>query len=84
MRLGFQARCLEVIPETFAAPMVVELWAQLLVVADMRTGQHVTTPARASWPAAVLTCVDYAGSFGIVWDHASDFSTGAYTDHAAN
>ena len=43
MRLGFQARCLEVIPETFAAPMVVELWAQLLVVADMRTGQHVTT-----------------------------------------
>ena len=33
---------MEVIPEALAAPMVVALWAQLLVVADMRTGQHVT------------------------------------------
>ena len=41
-------RCLEVIPEALAAPMVVELWAQLLVVTDMRTGQHVTTSARIS------------------------------------
>ena len=48
LRLGFQARCLEVIPEALAAPMVVELWAQLLVVTDMRTGQHVTTSARIS------------------------------------
>ena len=42
------------IPEALAAPMVVELWAQLLVVTDMRTGQYVTTSARISkrtdWP----------------------------------
>ena len=58
-------------PEALAAPMVVALCAQLLVVADMRrTGQHVATSARVSWPfaffLAVLTCVDYVGSFGIV------------------
>ena len=32
MRLGFQALCLVVIPETLAAPMVVALCAQWLVV----------------------------------------------------
>ena len=39
MRLGFQALYLEVIPEALAAPIVVvvALWAQLLVVADMST-----------------------------------------------
>ena len=53
MGLGFQARCLEVIPEALAAPMVVALWAQLLV-ADMRTGKQVTTPARISWPFSLV------------------------------
>ena len=43
MRLGFQALCLEMIPEALAAPMVVALRAQLMVVADIRTGEHVAT-----------------------------------------
>ena len=47
--LGF-----EVIPEALAAPMVVALWAQLLVVADMRTGQHVATSAMISWPVSLV------------------------------
>jgi hypothetical protein len=34
--------------------VVVALWAQLLVVADMRTGQHATTPARVSWPFSLV------------------------------
>ena len=54
MRLGFQALYLEVIPEALAAPIVVALWAQLLVVADMRTGQHVTTSAMISWPVLLV------------------------------
>ena len=45
---------MEVIPEALAAPMVVALWAQLLVVADKRTGQHVTTSARISWPFSLV------------------------------
>ena len=63
MRLGFRARCLEVIPEALAAPRVVALWAQLLVVADMRLGQHVATSAMISFP---LSVVDYVRSFGVV------------------
>ena len=39
---------LEVISEALAAPMVVALWAQLLVVVDMRTGQQVTTYKKSS------------------------------------
>ena len=31
------------IPEALAAPMVVALRAQLMVVADIRTGEHVAT-----------------------------------------
>ena len=38
-----------------AAPMVVKLWAQLLVVADMRTGQHVATSAMISLPLSVVS-----------------------------
>ena len=33
---------------------VVALWAQLLVVADMRTGQHATTSAMISWPVSLV------------------------------
>ena len=54
MRLDFQALFLEVIPEALAAPMVVALWAQLLEVADMRTGQHVATSVTISCPVSLV------------------------------
>ena len=42
------------IPEALAAPRVVALWAQLLVVADMRLGLHVATLAVISFPLSVV------------------------------
>ena len=45
-----QALCLLVIPEAFAAPMVVALCAHWLAVADILTGQHVTTSVMVSRP----------------------------------
>ena len=53
-RLDFQALFLEVIPEVLAAPMVVALWAQLLEVADILTGQHVTTSVTISCPVSLV------------------------------
>ena len=55
-----------------AAPMVVKLWAQLLVVADMRTGQQVTTSAMISVPLRHRWC-RRRRFFGVVGDHAGDF-----------
>ena len=62
-----------------AGAIVGDGWHEL-----MRTGQHVATSARVSWPFSLLTGVDYAGSFGIARDHAPDFSTGADAGYAAN
>ena len=42
---------LDVILEVLAEPLTVTLRAQLFVVADMRTGQKVTTPAMISVPS---------------------------------
>ena len=43
-----------VIPSALAAPIVVAPWAQLFVVADIRTGQQVTTSAMISVPLSVV------------------------------
>ena len=50
----FQALCLLVIPEAFAAPMVVALCAHWLAVADILTGQHVTTSVMVSRPFSLV------------------------------
>ena len=54
LRLDFQALFLEVIPKALAAPMVVALWAHLLEVADIVTGQHVMTSVTISCPASLV------------------------------
>ena len=51
---AFPALCLLVIPEAFAAPMVVALCAHWLAVADILTGQHVTTSVMVSRPFSLV------------------------------
>ena len=70
------------IPEALAAPMVVALWAQLLVV---RTGQQCEAGGDVGDDScSVIGGVDYARSCGIVRGHAADFSAGAEADYAAD
>ena len=54
------------------------VWAQLLVVADMRTGQHACNDF-----VTCVTGVDHVRSFGVVGDHPIDFFAGADAYHAA-
>ena len=70
------------IPGALAAPIVVELWAQLLVVG---TGQQCEAGGDVGDDScSVIGGVDYARSFGSVGYHAADFSAGAEADYAVN
>ena len=71
----FPTLYLEVIPGALAAPMVVALWAQLLVV-----GRHENGAARGDVCndfVAGVTGVNHVRSFGVIGDHPTDFFAGA-------
>ena len=54
VEIGIPGLVLEVMPGALAAPMVVALWAQLLVVADMRPGQQAAVSVIISVPSSVV------------------------------